>query len=223
MCVCVCVCVCLCVCVLWSIALVDCQFLAYAIVWLIGSHVGRMVSFILSRYLCGYIIFNFRFVYLICYFKFIIFSCFSYLLFASFSHQLYFKIFYLSLSDSKFPLAFRTLLIIQTDVSSAVFQEVSVFLSLFSSSNPFSRFSGTFPRALNMIVITITFLLQSCCKVAKHSFSILSDGRTHNHKQPTTKDVGGWFKSAESSWWDTIRSAVVSAARIWSGVSRLST
>ena len=37
------------------------------------------------------------------------------------------------------------------------------------------------------------------------------------------EDKYRWFQSAESSWWDTLRPAVVSTARIWSGVSRLLT
>ena len=73
-------------------------------------------------------------------------------------------------------------------------------------------------------------LVKSCARISFNillysgsipSVSTLSDRLAYSHEQPTIIDFAGWFQSTISSRWVTLRPAVVSTARIWSGVSRL--
>ena len=83
------------------------------------------------------------------------------LLVESFPHQRWMMVFHWSLSDSKFPQIFRTLLSILADVNNIVVWMVSTRPLISKSSSPFNNPSLIVPRTPITIGIIVTFLFHS--------------------------------------------------------------
>ena len=83
------------------------------------------------------------------------------LLLASFSHRLLLTVFHWSLSDSKSPKVFKTLLSIVADLVNAVVWKVSVRPVIFMSSSPLTKLLESVVNAPIITGITITFIFQN--------------------------------------------------------------
>ena len=79
----------------------------------------------------------------------------------SYSHEHWLMVFHWSLSDSKSPQVFRTLLSILVDLNNAVVWTVSTPPVISKSSSPCTNHLVTVPRAPIIIGITVTFMFHS--------------------------------------------------------------